>query len=96
MDGSSGLVCEDIIQIIDSTFPAFDYCGKVLNYNIGSHGAEDQLREEVEGRRLGNIHCTMITKIHGTMNNSVARDSVGVQNMIYLTNFVHEANLEID
>ena len=38
----------------------------------------------------------MITKIHGASNNSVVRDPVGVQNLIYMENFVHEANMEID
>ena len=79
MERSSDLGCGDIIQIIDSSHPAFDYCGKVLNYNIGSHGAEDQLREEVEGRRVGIIHYIMIMKIYGTRNNSVRRYPQEVQ-----------------
>ena len=96
IERSGNLAIGDSIRVTATDHAAFDICGEVLMYDIGEHIAQVKLVEAVEGRRIGKIHRTMITKIHGTRNNSVVRDAVGVQNCIYMENFVHEANLEID
>ena len=83
MERSSEILRGGSIRITDPTHPAFDYCGGLLEYKIGTHKADIQLREEVGWRRVGIIHRTMITKIHGTRNNTVSRCPPAVQNNIY-------------
>ena len=96
IENSSDLCPGDSVWVTDYDHDAFDTCGEVLKYNIGSHVVKVQLVEAVEGRRVGNVHRTMITKIHGTRNHLIKRCPVGVQNLIYMENFVDEANLEIN
>ena len=96
VERSGHLATGDSVRVTDPNHAAFDYCGEVLDYDIANHVAKVKLVEVVDGRQIGEIHRTMITKIHGTTNNSIARDPEGVQNMMYLANFVHEASLEID
>ena len=45
---------------------------------------------------MGIIHRTMIMKIHGTRNNTVSRSPPADQNNIYLEDFVHETNLDLE
>ena len=96
MERSSEILCGDSIRVTDPTHPAFDYCGEVLEYNAGTHESNVQLSEAVEGRRVGIIHRTMITKIHRTTNNTVGRSPIAVRNNLYLDDFIHEANLELE
>ena len=96
VERSGYIATGDSVRVTDTSHAAFDSCGEVLEYNMQEHIATVKLVEPVDGRQIGNIHRTMITKIHGTRNNSIARDAIGVQNFNILDNFVYEANLEID
>ena len=46
--------------------------------------------------RVGNIHCQMITNIHGTRIGSIPMSGQQVENTKLMYDFVHEANMELD
>ena len=84
MERSSEILRGDSIKVTEPSHPVFDFCGQVLDYNAGTCEVKVRLSEEVEGRRVGAIHRSMVTKIHGTRNNTVARSTIATQNHIYL------------
>ena len=96
MERSSEILRGDSIKVTEPSHPAFDFCGQVLDYNAGTCEVKVRLSKEVEGRRVGVIHRSMVTNIHGTRNNTVARSTIATQNHIYLEDFVDEVNLELE
>ena len=86
----------DRVRICKMDHPAYGHIAVIMDYNDHTHQARVSIKKSVLGTKIGIVERQWIEKIHGSRYDGIPMRVEQIEQGAILTEFVHEAKMELD